>query len=58
MKPSEICKQHGLTLKQLSEELGQSKSGRPIVSRQTLINWHRKKPVLFLAVVRGVAAKY
>lgn len=54
MKPSELCKQQGLTLKQVSEALGTSKSGHPMVSRQTLINWHRNKPALFECVVSGV----
>lgn len=57
MKPSEICKQHGLTLKDVSERLGQSKTGHPLVSQQTLINWHNNKPALFEVVVLGVKSK-
>lgn len=47
MKPSELCKQYGLTLKQVSEYTNQSE--------QTLINWHKNKPYLFMAVVAGVS---
>jgi hypothetical protein len=54
VKPSEQCKQYGLNLKQLSEALGEAKTGHPIVSKQTLINWHRNKPELFKAVLIGV----
>lgn len=46
MTPSEQCKAAGLnSLAQLSRISG--------VSVQTLINWHRNKPMLFAAVVDG-----
>ncbi len=58
MKPSELCKQQGLSLKEVSKRLGKSKTGRPLVSEQTLINWHKNKPELFKAVVKGVALEF
>jgi len=45
MKPSEVCKQHGLTLKEVSEIAE--------TSQANLINWHRDRPELFRAVVFG-----
>ena len=48
MKPSEQCKASGLkNLEELAAITEQS--------RQTLINWHREKPVLFAVVVAGAA---
>jgi hypothetical protein len=47
MKPSEICRQYGITIKQVSTYTEQSE--------QTLINWHKNKRWLFLAVVVGTA---
>ena len=50
MKPSEQCKAAGLkNLDQLSEVTG--------VSIQTLINWHKFKPLVFKYVLMGVAAE-
>lgn len=46
MTPSEQCKAAGL--KSLAELVRISE-----VSEQTLINWHRNKPVLFATVVAG-----
>ena len=47
MKPSERCKAAGLkNLAQLSDEAG--------VSVQTLNNWHKYKPRLFVVVLMGV----
>ena len=48
MTPSQQCKQAGLkSLAELSRVSG--------VSEQTLINWHRDKPVLFNVVCLGAA---
>ena len=46
MTPSEQCKSAGL--KSLAELVRISG-----VSEQTLINWHRNKPILFVCVVAG-----
>jgi len=47
--PSQTIKHHGLkSLNQVSELTGQSP--------QTLINWHKNKPELFMVVVRGCVA--
>jgi len=46
MTPSEQCKQAGL--KSLAEVVRMTG-----VSEQTLINWHRNKPMLFAVVVAG-----
>ncbi len=49
MKPSAQCKAAGLdSLAQLARITR--------VSEQTLINWHRDKPVLFKVVVAGAVA--
>lgn len=49
MKPSEQCKAAGLkSLAELSRITGESE--------QTLINWHKNKPVLFDIVTKGAAA--
>jgi hypothetical protein len=48
MTPSEQCKAAGL--KSLAEMVRISS-----VSEQTLINWHRNKPVLFAVVVAGAS---
>tara|TARA_R110002020_G_scaffold375633_1_gene586846 strand:- start:55 stop:246 length:192 start_codon:yes stop_codon:yes gene_type:complete len=50
MAPSEQCKQAGLeSLAELQRVTGESK--------QTLINWHKNKPILFEVVVIGAAKK-
>lgn len=49
-KPSKIAKLFGLeSLKQASDLCG--------VSVQTLINWHKNKPILFLVVLKGCRAE-
>ena len=49
MIPSEQCTSAGLrSLAELTEITE--------VSKQTLINWHRHKPVLFAVVVAGAVA--
>ena len=49
MKPSEECKNAGLkSLAHLVEISG--------VSEQTLINWHRSKPIVFDLVLRGAVS--
>jgi hypothetical protein len=53
MTPSQICKEHGITLAKLSRSLGYKQNGQPVVSERTLINWHKNKPLLFDAVVLG-----
>jgi len=50
MKPSELCKQAGLSsLKELTEISGESV--------QTLNNWHKNKPLVFDLVLRGAVVK-
>ena len=50
MKAHELAKQHGLkSLKQVSELTGQSS--------QTLLNWHKDKPLLFEIVLLGCKKK-
>lgn len=58
MTPSQQAKAAGLkSLSQVSDMLGTNKNGRPMVSLQTLNNWHKSKPLLFAAVLAGCAAK-
>lgn len=48
MKPHEQCKQAGLkSLAELSELTG--------VKTRTLINWHKNRPLLFNAIIRGTS---
>lgn len=57
MTASEKAKAAGLrSLKQISDMLGTNSNGRPMVSRQTLDNWHKNKPELFNAVLMGCVA--
>ena len=46
LTPAVVCKQHGTTLKALSEATKQS--------RQTLDNWFKYKPELFRICIYGV----
>ena len=58
MSASSKAKDAGFkSLAEVSRALGHNKNGHPLVSRQTLINWHRDKPALFEAVLLGVKAK-
>lgn len=50
MTPSQQCKQAGL--KSLAELVRTSG-----VSEQTLINWHKNKPVLFELLIHGAVFK-
>lgn len=50
MTPSEQCKQAGL--KSLAELI--RLSGQP---KQTLIDWHKTKPRLFVLVLKGVVSE-
>lgn len=45
IKPSQICKQHGLTIGGVAEMVGKPTA--------TLRNWHRGNPKLFEAVIIG-----
>lgn len=55
MTPSQQCKSYGLkSLEQVSKALGTKEDDKPVVSVQTLINWHKNKPELFKAVLLGV----
>lgn len=58
MTPSQQAKALGLkSLNAVVAELGTNKNGHPMVSRQTLINWHKNKPDLFRVVLAGVKAE-
>lgn len=58
MTASQKAKQAGLnSLKQVRDMLGTNKNGHPMVSTQTLNNWHNNKPELFEAVLIGCAVK-
>lgn len=57
MSPSRQAKAAGLkNLTQVSEMLGTKPDGNPVVSLQTLGNWHKHKPRLFEAVLAGCKA--
>lgn len=45
------------SLAQVSRMLGVNKNGHPMVSQQTLRNWHRDKPALFGIVIDGCVAR-
>lgn len=54
MTPSQQAKALGLkSLAQVRDMLGTNKNGHPMVSLQTLGNWHKNKPELFKAVCIG-----
>jgi hypothetical protein len=58
MTPSQQAKAAGLkSLSQVRDMLGTNKNGHPMVSLQTLINWHRDKPELFEVVLLGCVNK-
>jgi hypothetical protein len=58
MTASDQAKDVGFkSLVEVSRALGHNKNGHPLVSRQTLINWHRDKPALFDVVLKGVKVK-
>lgn len=38
--------------------LGVKDNGEPVVSKMTLFNWHKNKPLLFEAVILGLAYKF
>ena len=58
LTPSQQAKAAGLkSLSQVRDMLGTNRSGHPIVSLQTLHNWHKHKPKLFAAVIAGCAAR-
>ena len=48
------AKSLGVTMTQVRDALGQNKNGQPLVSLQTLNNWHKNKPALFEVVCLGV----
>ncbi len=55
MTPSQQAKSVGLkSLTQVKEHLGTKSNGQPVVSLNTLTNWHKHKPKLFQAVLIGV----
>lgn len=57
MTPSKQAKAAGLkSLTQARDMLGTNKNGHPMVSLQTLTNWHRNKPELFRVVIAGCVA--
>ncbi len=57
MTASEQAKEAGLkSLAQVSRMMGVNKNGHPMVSQQTLRNWHRDKPELFKVVIAGCVA--
>lgn len=54
MTASQQAKSAGLkSLAQLSEMIGRKPDGQPIVSVQTLNNWHKNKQILFKFVIAG-----
>ena len=58
MTASKQAKEAGLkSLSQVRDMLGTNKNGHPIVSTQTLNNWHNNKPELFEVVLLGCVAK-
>lgn len=57
MTPSQQAKAAGLkSLRQVSQMQGYKPDGKPVVSEQTLTNWHRNKPLLFKTVIAGCVA--
>lgn len=57
MTPSQSAKAAGLkSLSQVRDMLGTNKNGHPMVSLQTLTNWHKNKPLLFEVVIAGCVA--
>lgn len=58
MTASERARELGLeSLVQAETMLGTRGDGVPIVKRQTLDNWFKHKPLLFDAVMTGLAAR-
>lgn len=57
MTPAQQAKSEGLkSLTQVRNHMGKNKNGNPLVSLNTLTNWHRDKPELFRIVLLGVKA--
>jgi len=57
MTPSQQAKSIGLkSLTQVRDHMGSKKNGHPLVSLNTLTNWHRDKPELFRIVLIGCAS--
>ena len=55
MTPAQQAKSVGLkSLTQVSNHFGIKPNGQPVVSLNTLDNWHKHKPKLFQAVLIGV----
>jgi len=55
MTPAQQAKSVGLkSLTQVRDHMGSNKNGHPLVSLNTLTNWHRDKPELFRIVLLGV----
>ena len=55
MTPSQQAKSMGFkSLTQVRDHLKLNKNGHPLVSLNTLTNWHRDKPELFRIVLLGV----
>ena len=58
MTPAQTAKSMGLkSLTQARDMLGTNKNGHPMVSLNTLTNWHRNKPELFEVVMLGCLEK-
>lgn len=59
MTPAQTAKSMGLkSLTQARDMLGTNKNGHPMVSLNTLTNWHRNKPELFEVVMLGCLVKF
>ena len=58
MTPAQQAKSVGLkSLTQVRDLHGFNKNGHPLVSLNTLTNWHRDKPELFKSVIVGAACR-
>ena len=56
MTPAQQAKSYGLkSLTQVRDLHGTNKNGHPLVSLNTLTNWHRDKPELFKSILIGAA---
>ncbi len=53
----QFCASAGITVAELSEHFGKNKQGFPLVSRQTLGNWAKDKPMLLETVIKGYKAR-
>lgn len=58
LSPTEVAQDAGLeSIAQAVRMLGTKEDGLPVVPKSTLFNWYQHKPLLFRAVMDGLAVR-